>query len=39
MLMNDPHDHDSRAPWNDPEPRDMGYLEESDWHEEHSWDE
>ena len=33
--MTDPRDTDSRAPWNDPEPPELGYLEEADYYEEH----
>ena len=36
--MNDPYDEDSRAPWNDAERPEMGYLEEADYHEEHNED-
>ena len=34
--MTDPRDHDSRAPWNDAERPELGYLEEADYHEEHN---
>jgi hypothetical protein len=34
--MNDPYDDDYRAPWNNPERPELGYLEEADYHEEHN---
>lgn len=35
----DPYDDDPRAPWNAPEPEEIGYLEEADIYEELNGDE
>lgn len=40
LIMTDPYDYDSRAPWLEEDDYEgLGYLEEADYHEEHNGEE